>query len=207
MVGGRGQRPTRRTIGRAFGRIGSSRARLESHARLRQAGRVHPDAAELLRAQHAAVRVLAEAESEAAAYPALLAAIGSELGCNGALWLPDDRGELRCVQAWPADAAAAADLAPGVWDTGRPAARTSAFAFPLPGVGVMAFSTAAPLEPDANLLATMDSLGAQMSQFAERCRAQARTTAILDAAFDCTLTMDAAGRSVEANRATERTFG
>ncbi len=78
----------------------------------------------------------------------------------------------------------------------------------------MAFSTAAPLEPDASLLATMDSLGMQISQFVERCRAQqavrasdARKGAILNAAFDCIITMDHNGDVVEINEATEQTFG
>jgi PAS domain S-box-containing protein len=161
--------------------------------------------------------VLASAESEAEAFPALLAAIGTELGCAGALWLPGPDGHLHCAQAWPLDAAAAGDLAPGVWERGRPDAHSgppAAFAFPLPGVGVMGFSTAAPLEPDATLLATMDSLGSQISQFVERCRAQAdlresdaRKSAILNAAFDCIITMDHHGNVVEVNRATEVTFG
>ena len=78
----------------------------------------------------------------------------------------------------------------------------------------MAFATAAPLEPDAALLATMESLGTQISQFVERCRAQqavrssdARKSAILNAAFDCIITMDHNGDVVEVNRAAERTFG
>ena len=78
----------------------------------------------------------------------------------------------------------------------------------------MGFSTAAPLEPDADMLATLDSLGLLISQFVERCRAQAavretdaRKSAILNAAFDCIITMDHEGRVVEVNRATEKTFG
>src|SRR4051794_21658729 len=203
----------RRTPRAAAPAPGERAAALESRARLREAARVHPrahpDAADLLRTEHAAVRVLASAENEAEAYPALLAAIGSELGCNGALWLPkEEDGQLHCAHAWPADAAAAADLVGTVWATGQRAARRSAFAFPLPAVGVMAFATAAPLEPDANLLATMDSLGAQISQFVERLRAQqavrasdARKTAILNAAFDCIITMDHEGNIVEVNKA------
>ena len=107
----------------------------------------------------------------------------------------------------------AGELAPGVWERGRPDAHSgppAAFAFPLPGVGVMGFSTAAPLEPDATLLATMDSLGSQISQFVERCRAQAdlresdaRKSAILNAALDCIITMDHHGNVVEVNRATD----
>ena len=60
----------------------------------------------------------------------------------------------------------------------------------------------------------MESLGTQISQFVERCRAQqavraseARKSAILNAAFDCIITMDHDGDVVEVNRATERTFG
>jgi PAS domain S-box-containing protein len=161
--------------------------------------------------------VLASAESESQAFPALLAAIGTELRCAGALWLPGDDGALHCAQAWPLDAAVAAELVAGVWESGRPDAHSgppAAFAFPLPGIGVMGFSTAAPLEPDASLLATMDSLGLQISQFVERCRAQAdlresdaRKSAILNAAFDCIITMDHHGNVVEVNRATELTFG
>jgi PAS domain S-box-containing protein len=163
------------------------------------------------------VRVLASAEGETAAYPALLAAIGTSLGCAGALWHPVGDGSLPRSLSWPADAAAGAELAAGVWERQRPDAAPgppAAFAFPLPGLGVMAFSTAARLEPDARLLATMESLGMQISQFVERCRAQdavraseARKGAILNAAFDCIFTMDHAGDVVEVNRAAERAFG
>jgi PAS domain S-box-containing protein len=175
----------------------------------------HPDAADLLRTEHAAVRVLATAESEAEAFPALLAAIGTSLGCAGSLWLAAP--ELHCVETWPADNAAGAELVHEVWETQRPASRAgppATFAFPLPGVGVMGFSTSAPLEPDQHMLATMDSLGLQISHFAERCQAvqavhasDARKSAILDSAFDCIITMDHLGNVVEVNRATEKTFG
>ena len=54
----------------------------------------------------------------------------------------------------------------------------------------------------------MESLGTQISQFVERCRAQqavrasdARKSAILNAAFDCIVTMDHNGDVVEVNRA------
>ena len=60
----------------------------------------------------------------------------------------------------------------------------------------------------------MSDLGLQIAQFAERCRADAavraadaRKSAILNAAFDCIITMDHEGRVVEANAAAERTFG
>jgi PAS domain S-box-containing protein len=78
----------------------------------------------------------------------------------------------------------------------------------------MAFATAAAFTPDDTLLASMESLGGQISQFVLRCRAQgavraseARKTAILNAAFDCIITMDHNGDVVEVNRATERVFG
>jgi PAS domain S-box-containing protein len=60
----------------------------------------------------------------------------------------------------------------------------------------------------------MASLGSQIGQFVERCRAErgvreseARKTAILNAAFDCIVTMDGDGNIVEVNAATEETFG
>jgi PAS domain S-box-containing protein len=126
-----------------------------------------------------------------------------------------------------------------VWQTGRPAwiadagehprplprsraadaaGLRSAFAFPIrlggTVLGVVEFFAAARVEPDEELLATMASLGSQIGQFVERCRAErgvreseARKTAILNAAFDCIVTMDDSGNIVEVNAATERTFG
>jgi len=94
----------------------------------------------------------------------------------------------------------------------------SAFAFPVGGaggpIGVIEFFTTERRAGDDDLLATMTSLGLQIGQFVERCRAQqavresdARKSAILNAAFDCVVTMDHHGNVVEVNRATERTFG
>jgi PAS domain S-box-containing protein len=126
-----------------------------------------------------------------------------------------------------------------VWRTGRPAWITdaaehprplpraeaaaeaglrSAFAFPIRCagnvLGVMEFFAAARVAPDDELLATMSSLGSQIGQFVERCRAEqgvresdARKSAILNAAFDCIITMDGSGHIVEVNAATETTFG
>ena len=126
-----------------------------------------------------------------------------------------------------------------VWRTGRPAwiaeaaehprplpraeaaaeaGLRSAFAFPIRCagnvLGVMEFFAAARVAPDDELLATMSSLGSQIGQFVERCRAEqgvresdARKTAILNAAFDCIVTMDDSGHIVEVNAATETTFG
>jgi PAS domain S-box-containing protein len=126
-----------------------------------------------------------------------------------------------------------------VWQTGRPAwiadaaehprplprsraadaaGLRSAFAFPVRGAGevlaVMEFFAARRAAPDAELLATVTSLGSQIGQFIGRCRAEqgvresdARKTAILNAAFDCIVTMDGEGNIVEVNAATETTFG
>jgi PAS domain S-box-containing protein len=126
-----------------------------------------------------------------------------------------------------------------VWQTGRPAwiadagehprplprsraadaaGLHSAFAFPIRRagtvLGVVEFFAAARVAPDEELLATMASLGSQIGQFVERCRAErgvreseARKTAILNAAFDCIVTMDGDGNIVEVNAATEETFG
>jgi PAS domain S-box-containing protein len=94
----------------------------------------------------------------------------------------------------------------------------SAFGVPIRGanavLGAMEFFSTDVHATDDDLLATMTSLGSQIGQFVERCRAQeavraseARKTAILNAAFDCIITMDAEGRIVEVNEATVATFG
>jgi PAS domain S-box-containing protein len=68
--------------------------------------------------------------------------------------------------------------------------------------------------PDAELLVTLDLLGALLGQLAERRAAerasraaQERYRATQQAALDCVVTMDAEGRVVEFNPAAERTFG
>jgi PAS domain S-box-containing protein len=94
----------------------------------------------------------------------------------------------------------------------------AAFCFPIRGTaGVIAaaeFFAVQRRDPDATLLATMTSLGGRIGHCVERWRAEdrlreseARKSAILNAAFDCIITMDADGRVVEVNQATERTFG
>jgi PAS domain S-box-containing protein len=119
--------------------------------------------------------------------------------------------------AWIADAEAHPRPLPRA-DAAERAGLRSAFAFPIRCagriLGVMEFFAAARVAPDDELLATMTSLGSQIGQFVERCRAErgvreseARKTAILNAAFDCIVTMDGSGHIVEVNAATERTFG
>jgi PAS domain S-box-containing protein len=94
----------------------------------------------------------------------------------------------------------------------------SAFCFPIRGssgvIAVAEFLASRPRDPDATMLATMASLGDRIGHCVDRWRAEdrlreseARKSAILNAAFDCIITMDAGGRVVEVNQATERTFG
>jgi PAS domain S-box-containing protein len=94
----------------------------------------------------------------------------------------------------------------------------SAFCFPIRGasgvIAAMEFLATQRRDPDAHLLHTMTSLGGRIGQCIERWRAEdrlrdseARKSAILDAASDCIITMDSAGRVVEVNPATERAFG
>jgi PAS domain S-box-containing protein len=94
----------------------------------------------------------------------------------------------------------------------------TAVCFPIRGatdvLGAIEFLASERREPDHDLVATMTSLGSRIGQCVERWRGEerlresdARKTAMLDAAFDCIITMDADGRVVEVNRATEQTFG
>jgi PAS domain S-box-containing protein len=94
----------------------------------------------------------------------------------------------------------------------------SAFCFPVHGadgvIAAMEFFATRRRDPDTHLLHTMTSLGGRIGQCIERWRAEdrlrdseARKTAILNAAFDCIITMDAQGHVVEVNQATEGTFG
>jgi PAS domain S-box-containing protein len=119
--------------------------------------------------------------------------------------------------AWIADAADHPRPLPRA-EAAAKAGLRSAFAFPIHRagnvLGVMEFFAAARVAPDDELLATMSSLGSQIGQFVERCRAEqgvresdARKSAILNAAFDCIVTMDDSGHIVEVNAATETTFG
>jgi PAS domain S-box-containing protein len=118
--------------------------------------------------------------------------------------------------AWVDDVRDRRDL-PRAGAAARAGLRT-AFGVPIRGasavLGAMEFFTTEPHATDDDLLATMTSLGSQIGQFVERCRAQeavrtsdARKSAILNAAFDCIITMDAEGHIVEVNEATESTFG
>jgi PAS domain S-box-containing protein len=100
----------------------------------------------------------------------------------------------------------------------RRAGLCCALAFPVRGaravIGAIELFARTSIAFDRALQQTMASLGRQIGQAIERARAElalrdsiARKSAILDAAFDCVITMDGDGRVVEVNRATERTFG
>jgi PAS domain S-box-containing protein len=119
--------------------------------------------------------------------------------------------------AWMTDVEAVTENFPRAPSAVRAGLRT-AFCFPIHGtdrvLGAIEFFSRRRREPDAALLATMDSLGGRIGQSIERWRAEAalresdaRKSAILNAAFDCIITMDADGQVVEVNRATEETFG
>src|SRR5439155_22053837 len=93
-----------------------------------------------------------------------------------------------------------------------------AFGFPIrrgPTIlGVLEFFSREIRQPDELLISTMRVIGSQIGQFIERIEAEsalreseAQTRAILEAALDCVITMDAQGRIVEFNPAAERTFG
>jgi PAS domain S-box-containing protein len=115
--------------------------------------------------------------------------------------------------AWIADVASDANF-----PRGRDAAEAglcSAFAIPLaPCGGAMEFLTAETHSPDEDLMATLASLGRLAGQFVEHRRAEAavrdseaRKRAMLDAALDAVVTIDAGGRIVEVNAAVEDVFG
>ncbi len=118
--------------------------------------------------------------------------------------------------AWIVDVAADPNFPRGA--SAARAGLRSAFCFPIRGergvLGAIELFAGRRLAPDEDLLETMTSLGTRIGQCVERWRTEqslresdARKSAILNAAFDCIVTMDAAGRVVEVNQATERTFG
>jgi PAS domain S-box-containing protein len=103
-------------------------------------------------------------------------------------------------------------------EAARQAGLHAAFCFPIRSargiLGVIEFFTGEPRELDSELLATMAQLGDQIGQAVERRRdaealreKEARHQAMLEAALDCVVTMDHAGRVVDFNPASERTFG
>ncbi len=93
-----------------------------------------------------------------------------------------------------------------------------AFAFPVTSagrvIGAMEFFTSQPRRLDNSLLRSMVVIGSEIGEFLERTRieqlaheGEARKTAVVDAALDCIVMMDAEGRITEFNPAAEATFG
>jgi PAS domain S-box-containing protein len=93
-----------------------------------------------------------------------------------------------------------------------------AFFFPLAlgadVLGVAEFFSRESREPDDELLRMMAAMGSQIAQFLERKGgeealrdSEARKSAVVEAALDCVIGMDNAGRIVEFNPAAEKTFG
>jgi PAS domain S-box-containing protein len=92
------------------------------------------------------------------------------------------------------------------------------FAFPIVSgsavLGVMEFFTRVPRPVDDSLLTLVAAAGSQIGQFIDRSRAlqrvtasEALTSAVIDAALDCIITIDANGAILEFNPAAVRTFG
>src|SRR4051794_31514512 len=103
-------------------------------------------------------------------------------------------------------------------DAARRSGLHAGFAFPVRDqrgvVGVIEFFSSELREPDQRLLATMAVLGNQIGQHVARRRADAdvrasesRLRAMLEAALDAVVTMDADGRVVGWNHAAEAIFG
>jgi PAS domain S-box-containing protein len=81
-------------------------------------------------------------------------------------------------------------------------------------LGVLEFLRRETREPDEDTLRALAGIGGQIGQFIHRKRAEealgeseARKRAILEAALDCIITIDAEGKVLEWNPAAEKTFG
>ena len=118
--------------------------------------------------------------------------------------------------AWIVDAPADANFPRA--DAARRSGLRGGFGFPLRSprgvLGVMEFFSRDLRAPDEPLLATMSALGSQVGQFVARRRAEeevraseSQLRAMLEAALDAVVTMDADGRVIGWNHAAEATFG
>jgi PAS domain S-box-containing protein len=118
--------------------------------------------------------------------------------------------------AWLTEAPADANFPRA--DAARRSGLHAAFGFPLRSprgvVGVMEFFSRQHREPDERLLWTMATLGSQVGQFVARRHAEeevhaseSRLRAMLEAALDAVVTMDAGGRVVGWNQAAAAVFG
>jgi PAS domain S-box-containing protein len=118
--------------------------------------------------------------------------------------------------AWMVDAPTDANFPRA--DAARRSGFHAGFGFPLRSprgvVGVMEFFSDEMREPDERLLATMNAVGSQVGQFVARRRvegevraSESRLRAMLEAALDAVVTMDAQGRVIGWNHAAEAIFG
>ncbi|MGH3016737.1 MAG: PAS domain S-box protein, partial [Gaiellaceae bacterium] len=118
--------------------------------------------------------------------------------------------------AWIVDAPADANFPRA--EVARRGGLRAGFGFPLRSprgvLGVMEFFSRDLREPDQRLLATMSALGSQVGQFVARRHAEeavhaseTRLRAMLEAALDAVVSMDAQGRVIGWNRAAETIFG
>jgi PAS domain S-box-containing protein len=118
--------------------------------------------------------------------------------------------------AWMVDAPGDANFPRA--DAARRSGLHAGFGFPLRSprgvVGVMEFFSGELYEPDDRLLATMSAVGSQVGQFVARRRveeevraSESRLRAMLEAALDAVVTMDAEGRVLGWNHAAEAIFG
>ena len=134
---------------------------------------------------------------------------GRSVGLPGRVWSTAE-------PAWIADVAAD-DTFPRAPIAAREGLH-GAFGFPIllggDVLGVLEFFSRHIREPDAGLRGMLVSVGSQIGQFIERREAEAdvraseaRKSAILEAALDSVISMDAQGRVTEFNPAAERTFG
>jgi signal transduction histidine kinase len=118
-----------------------------------------PSVSDLLLTEHAVARVLAEAVDERTAVPQLLATLAGGLGLAGEpVWRPEP----------------AAGLAAEAWERGAPVWDGGAVAFPVRGAGRTLAVVELPIgAPGELLVATLESVGAQIGQFVARCRVEA----------------------------------
>jgi PAS domain S-box-containing protein len=118
--------------------------------------------------------------------------------------------------AWMVDAPTDANFPRA--DAARRSGFHAGFGFPLRSprgvVGVMEFFSDEMREPDKRLLATMNAVGSQVGQFVARRRvegevraSESQLRAMLEAALDAVVTMDAQGRVIGWNHAAEAIFG
>jgi PAS domain S-box-containing protein len=163
-----------------------------------QDGRLH-----CIRTWHAGARTAEfEALSEALPLAPGEGLPGRVLASGDAAWIVDAPGDANFPRAMAA----------------RRSGLHAGFGFPVRSpqgvVGVMEFFSSAQREPDEQLLATMNVLGSQVGQFVARRRAEeevraseSRLRAMLEAALDAVVSMDARGRVTGWNHAAEATFG